>query len=68
MKIIICINNIFRNVLEPYMKQIFVLLFQRLSSSKTTKFVKGLIVFFAYYIIRYGSNNLVTIIDQIQSR
>ncbi|XP_003692417.1 exportin-2 [Apis florea] len=56
------------NVLEPYMKQIFVLLFQRLSSSKTTKFVKGLIVFFAYYIIRYGSNNLVTIIDQIQSR
>ncbi|XP_017788681.1 PREDICTED: exportin-2 [Habropoda laboriosa] len=56
------------NVLEPFMKQIFVLLFQRLSSSKTTKFVKGLIVFFAYYIIRYGSNNLVTIIDQIQSR
>ncbi|OAD56402.1 Exportin-2 [Eufriesea mexicana] len=56
------------NVLEPYMKQIFVLLFQRLSSSKTTKFVKGLIVFFAYYIIRYGSNSLVTIIDQIQSR
>ncbi|XP_076244499.1 chromosome segregation 1 [Calliopsis andreniformis] len=54
------------NVLEPYMKQIFVLLFQRLSSSKTTKYVKGLIVFFAYYIIRYGSTSLVTIIDQIQ--
>ncbi|KAG7209545.1 hypothetical protein KM043_015625 [Ampulex compressa] len=54
------------NVLEPYMKQVFVLLFQRLSSSKTTKFVKGLIVFFAYYIIRYGSTSLVTIIDQIQ--
>lgn len=56
------------NVLEPYMKQIFILLFQRLSSSKTTKFVKGLIVFFAYYIIRYGSNSLVTIIDEIQPR
>ncbi|XP_043510081.1 exportin-2 [Frieseomelitta varia] len=56
------------NILEPYMKQIFILLFQRLSSSKTTKFVKGLIVFFAYYIIRYGSNNLVTIIDEIQPR
>ncbi|XP_034196637.1 chromosome segregation 1 [Osmia lignaria lignaria] len=56
------------NVLEPYVKQIFVLLFQRLSSSKTTKFVKGLIVFFAYYIIRYGASNLVTIIDQIQSQ
>ncbi|KAK1138134.1 hypothetical protein K0M31_002618 [Melipona bicolor] len=56
------------NILEPYMKQIFILLFQRLSSSKTTKFVKGLIVFFAYYIIRYGSNSLVTIIDEIQPR
>ena len=54
------------NVLEPFMKQIFVLLFQRLSSSKTTKFVKGLIVFFAYYIIRYSSTGLVAIIDQIQ--
>ncbi|XP_053981476.1 exportin-2 isoform X2 [Hylaeus anthracinus] len=54
------------NVLEPYMKQIFVLFFQRLTSSKTTKFVKGLIVFFAYYIIRYGSTSLIAIIDQIQ--
>nr|XP_012134672.1 PREDICTED: exportin-2 isoform X2 [Megachile rotundata] len=56
------------NVLEPYVKQIFVLLFQRLSSSKTTKFVKSLIVFFAFYIIKYGANNLVTIVDQIQSQ
>ncbi|XP_011299579.1 exportin-2 [Fopius arisanus] len=54
------------NILEPFMKQIFVLLFQRLSSTKTTKFVKGLIVFFAYYIIRYGASTLITIIDQIQ--
>ncbi|XP_043276599.1 exportin-2 [Venturia canescens] len=54
------------NVLDPFMKQVFVLLFQRLSSTKTTKFVKGLIVFFAYYIIRYGSSSLVTIVDSIQ--
>ncbi|KAL2737733.1 exportin-2 [Vespula squamosa] len=54
------------NTLEPYMKQIFVLLFQRLSSSKTTKFVQGLILFFAYYIIRYNATSLVNIIDQIQ--
>ncbi|KAK0159600.1 hypothetical protein PV327_010696 [Microctonus hyperodae] len=54
------------NILETYMKQVFVLLFQRLSSSKTTKFTKGLIVFFAYYIIRYGATNLIKIIDQIQ--
>ncbi|XP_015180909.1 PREDICTED: exportin-2 [Polistes dominula] len=54
------------NTLEPYMKQIFVLLFQRLSSSKTTKFVQGLIVFFAYYIIRYNATSFINIIDQIQ--
>lgn len=54
------------NILEPYMKNIFVLLFQRLSSSKTTKFVKGLIVFFSYYIIQYGASTLISIVDQIQ--
>ncbi|KAL7294315.1 hypothetical protein TKK_0012326 [Trichogramma kaykai] len=54
------------NVLEPFMKQVFILLFQRLSSSKTTKFVKNLIVFFSYYTIQYGANNLISIIDTIQ--
>ncbi|XP_046736247.1 exportin-2 [Diprion similis] len=54
------------NALEPYMKQVFVLLFQRLTSSKTTKYVKGLIVFFATYAVKYGASNLVAIIDQIQ--
>ncbi|XP_001606668.1 exportin-2 [Nasonia vitripennis] len=54
------------NALEPYIKQVFILLFQRLSSSKTTKFVKGLIVFFSYYVVRYGASNLVTMIDSIQ--
>ena len=56
----------FRDSLHPYMKQVFLLLFQRLSSSKTVKFVKGLIVFFAYYILKYGATNFVSIIDQIQ--
>ncbi|KAI4498822.1 hypothetical protein M0802_005997 [Mischocyttarus mexicanus] len=54
------------NTLEPYMKQIFVLLFQRLSSSKTTKFVQGLIIFFAHYIMTYNATSLINIIDQIQ--
>lgn len=54
------------DVLHPYMKQIFSLLFHRLSSTKTIKFVKGLIVFFANYILKYGASNLVSIIDQIQ--
>ncbi|XP_074106561.1 chromosome segregation 1 [Cotesia typhae] len=53
-------------VLQPYIKQVFVLLFQRLSSSKTTKFVKNLIVFFAYYVIKYGPTNFIQLIDEIQ--
>ncbi|XP_033214129.1 exportin-2 isoform X2 [Belonocnema kinseyi] len=64
-----CIIDYFPpDALHPYMKQVFLLLFQRLSSTKTVKFVKGLIVFFAYYILKYGAINLVTIIDQIQSQ
>lgn len=50
------------------MKHVFVILFQRLSSSKTTKFVQGLIVFFSFYAIRYGASQLVTIVDTIQSQ
>lgn len=52
--------------LQSYIKQVFLLFFQRLSSSKTVKFVKGLIVFFAYYILKYGGPNLISIIDEIQ--
>lgn len=32
---------IFRASLLPHLQQIFILLFQRLSSSKTTKYIKG---------------------------
>lgn len=52
--------------LQSYMKQVFMLFFQRLSSSKTVKFVKGLIVFFAYYILKYGGANLISMVDEIQ--
>ncbi|KAK9511317.1 hypothetical protein O3M35_005891 [Rhynocoris fuscipes] len=52
--------------LEPFVKQIFLLLFQRLSSSKTTKYVKGILVFFCFYILKYGADNFVQIVDSIQ--
>ncbi|XP_074027290.1 chromosome segregation 1 [Leptinotarsa decemlineata] len=56
-------------VLAPYHNQIFFLLFQRLSSSsKTTKFVKSLIVYFCFYIVKYSANELVTTIDGIQKQ
>lgn len=53
-------------LLNPFMKQVFILLFQRLSSSKTTKYVKGLITFFCFYAINYGANSLIQMIDGIQ--
>ncbi|KAJ4428957.1 hypothetical protein ANN_25953 [Periplaneta americana] len=54
------------NNLSPYMRQVFVLLFHRLSSSRTTKFVRGLIVFFTLYAIKYGASNLIAMLDSIQ--
>lgn len=54
------------DALAPYMKQVFLLLFQRLSSSKTTKFVKGLLVFFCLYAVKNGPSNLIAIVDSIQ--
>lgn len=54
--------------LEQYMKQIFLLLFQRLQSSKTTKYIKSLLVFFGLYCIKYSANSLVEMIDGIQPK
>lgn len=59
---------IFREALAPYHKQIFILLFQRLSSSKTTKYVIGLIVFFNLYAVKFSGNELVSTIDGIQAK
>ncbi|XP_052777226.1 exportin-2-like [Mya arenaria] len=55
-------------ILQPYMKQVFVLLFQRLQSSKTTKYIKSLLVFFCVYMIKYGAPALIEMIDAIQTK
>ncbi|KAL7018978.1 hypothetical protein ACKWTF_010969 [Chironomus riparius] len=52
----------------PVMPQVFTLLFQRLSSSKTTKFVRCLIVLFNFYAVKVGANELIQLIDTIQSQ
>lgn len=57
----------FRQLLQPQMKNIFVLLFQRLSSTKTTKFVRELIVFISFCVIKYGATFTIDIIDSIQN-
>ncbi|KAH8377436.1 hypothetical protein KR093_005442 [Drosophila rubida] len=52
--------------LQPSMRQIFGLLFQRLSLSKTIKYLNGIIVFFCFYAVKIGVSPLVQLIDEIQ--
>lgn len=56
------------SVLAPHIKDIFILLFQRLQSSKTTKYVKSLLVFFALFAGKYGGSSLVQMVESIQPK
>ena len=47
-----------KEVVSNYIKPIFTLLFQRLTSSKTTKFIKHFLVFISVYTIKYGGTSL----------
>lgn len=62
------IEHMPHEVVSQYTKQIFVLIFQRLSSSKTTKYIKSLLVFFGLFAVKYGAGNLVETIDSIQPK
>jgi exportin-2 (importin alpha re-exporter) len=53
--------------LSNYIKQVFIVLFQRLTSSKTTKYVKSLLVFFFVYVIKNGGSQLISTVDSIQN-
>uniref|UniRef100_H0V5Q7 Exportin-2 n=1 Tax=Cavia porcellus TaxID=10141 RepID=H0V5Q7_CAVPO len=53
---------------DQYRKQIFLLLFQRLQNSKTTKFIKSFLVFINLYCIKYGALALQEIFDGIQPK
>jgi exportin-2 (importin alpha re-exporter) len=55
------------SVVEKYIKQIFMLLFQRLTSSKTTKFIRNFLVFIFLYAIRYSGTSLHVVVDSIQA-
>lgn len=54
--------------LQPCMRQIFSLLFQRLSNSKTTKFVRCFIVLVSFYASKVGVQPLMEMIDSIQPK
>ena len=56
-----------REALTPYLSGIFSILIQRLSSkTKTTKFVKLLLVFFSLFAVKYSTSDLISILDGIQ--
>uniref|UniRef100_A0A2R5LMM5 Exportin-2 n=1 Tax=Ornithodoros turicata TaxID=34597 RepID=A0A2R5LMM5_9ACAR len=62
------VENMDAAVLKQYLRQVFLLLFQRLQGSKTTKFVRSLLVFFGIFIYRYGAQALISMIDDIQAK
>lgn len=62
------VENMPSEALAPVIGQVFLLLFQRLQSSKTTKFIKCLLVFFSLYAGKNGGNALAEVIDGIQSK
>ncbi|KAJ0171405.1 hypothetical protein K1T71_012955 [Dendrolimus kikuchii] len=55
------------SVMQQYTKQIMTLLFQRLSSSRTTKYVRGLIAFLGFYASHFGADNLIDLVDSVQA-
>ncbi|XP_026728372.1 exportin-2 [Trichoplusia ni] len=55
------------DVMSQYSKQIMTLLFQRLSSSKTTKYVRGLIAFLGFYAAHFGADPLIDLVNSVQA-
>lgn len=56
------------NELQPNLRQIFMVIFQRLSSSKTAKYIRGVILFFCLYASKVGATSLIELIDNIQKQ
>jgi exportin-2 (importin alpha re-exporter) len=56
-----------KEVIGTYMPGIFSLLFQRLTSSKTTKFIKSFLVFIFLYSAHYGGTSVQELCDGIQA-
>lgn len=52
--------------LQPFLKQIAVLLLQRLQNSKTERFVKKLVVFLGLISFKHGGDFVVQFIDEVQ--
>lgn len=58
--------NVDINLLKPYLKQIAVLLLQRLQNSKTEKYVKKFVVFLGIVSTTLGPDMVPSFIDEVQ--
>ena len=54
--------------LSPHFRDLFILLFQRLQNTKTTKYVKGLLVFLGLFSGKLGGSLLIQTVDAIQPK
>ncbi|VDP35199.1 unnamed protein product [Schistosoma margrebowiei] len=57
-----------KDILMPtYFRQIFMIIFRRLQSCKREKFMKAFASFIAHMVLIYSPNELITLVDSIQS-
>ncbi|MCL4144882.1 UNVERIFIED_CONTAM: hypothetical protein GTU68_064982 [Idotea baltica] len=61
------ILHIPKEALEGYWNRIFLLMFKRLSSSKTSKYIKCLLVFFSLFTCQHSVAKLVSLVDSLQA-
>ena len=60
------IEHLDPSILTPHLKDVFILLFQRLQSSKTTKYIRSLITFLCLFAAKRGGPCLAELVDSIQ--
>ncbi|XP_053200432.1 exportin-2-like [Panonychus citri] len=60
-------ENLSEDILTPYWNRVLLLLFNRLTNSKTVKFVRSFLIFTSLFAYKYGVQNLTTLIEGIQT-
>ncbi|KAK6142676.1 hypothetical protein DH2020_023024 [Rehmannia glutinosa] len=60
------IENLGYDVISPYISHIWVALFNRLQNHRTVKFIKSLVIFMSLFLVKHGSQNLVSSMNAVQ--
>ncbi|CAI9109891.1 OLC1v1009814C1 [Oldenlandia corymbosa var. corymbosa] len=60
------IENVCFDVIQPLLRDIWLVLFKRLSGKPTGKFVKNLLIFMSLFLVKYGADKLVASINAIE--